>query len=277
MAKKTVIRPSATTSWLDCARRAATTLFRADIRGAGFELRGLNRNVGAAVGSSVHKAAHYTLEQKITTGEIGTDKDAIDLGCETFRTEIAEGVMWDDATRSLNEADRQIERMAKVYRYKIVPGIDPVSVEERLEAEYKGVIISGQKDVLARSPAWLRDLKTGKGRASHIAQLGTYSLIERTNGNAVHGLKEDFIPRASIKKPQPEPETLTYDIAAAEHIAIEVLDDIIESHAEFKRRLQGTDKPPEHAFLPNPSSILCSEKYCPAHGTRFCRAHRPTE
>lgn len=275
MADPIVIRPSATTGWLDCSRRAATALFWRDIKAAGFTLRQLDRNVGAAVGTGVHKSAWFTLDAKLRTGEIGSDKDATEIGVETFRAEIADGVMWDDVTGNIDTASKQIDRMARSYRYQIAPNVVPLSIEERLEAKFGDVVISGQKDVLCREPADLRDTKTGKRKASHAAQLGCYSLIERSHGHTVAGLKEDFIPRSSLKRPQPDPETLNYDPGTCEHLAMEVIEDIQAAVHEFRSRIEHANKPPENAFRPNPNSVFCSDKWCPAHGTAFCRAHRP--
>lgn len=276
MPDEIIIRPSATTSYLDCARRAAATLFSRMIRNAGFELRQLPRNVGAAVGTGVHKGAWYTLDQKMRTGGLGLESDAVELGTVAFREEIVDGVMWDTATMGPNEADKQIQRMTRIYRSRIAPEVTPVSIEERLEARIGDVIVSGQKDVLTREPSDLRDLKTGAAsRASHAAQLGAYSLIETSHGREVTGLKEDYVPRASLRKPQPDPTTLTYDIGTCENLAYEVIERIQSDVAEFQRRIETGERPPENAFQPNPSSVLCSDKYCPAWGTKFCMAHRP--
>lgn len=278
MTDKIIIRPSSLTAYLDCSRRAIAGLFPGAIKDAGFDLRDTGRNIGACIGTSVHKAAWYTLDQKIRTGgSIGTDEDAIDAGVTTFREEIEDGVRWDESARNANEGDQHIIRMTKMYRHRLVKEINPLSIEERLEASFEGVIISGQKDVLTREPNDLRDLKTGKAKTSHAAQLGAYSLIERSHGREVMGVKEDFLQRVSLRRPQPEPVTLTYDIGTAENLALEVIEQIQSDVAEFQERLSTGRRPPENAFRPNPSSMLCSDKYCPAWGTNFCRAHRPPE
>ena len=88
-------------------------------------------------------------------------------------------------------------------------------------------------------------------------------------------LIEDFIRRSSLKNPPPEPTSLASAVAAAEQEAREILRDIERSLAEFERRLATYDLPPEGAFLANPQSMLCSDRYCSAWGTKFCRAHRP--
>jgi hypothetical protein len=275
MTDKIVIRPSALTGWLDCSRRAATALFWKEIRAAGFTLRSMPRNVGAAVGTSVHKGAWLTLDTKLRTGEIGADKDATEIAVETFRAEVADGVMWDELTNSHNTAAKQIERMTRVYRVQVAPKISPIKIEERLEATIGEVVISGQKDCLCREPADLRDLKTGKRASSHAAQLGAYSLLERSHGGEVTGLKEDYIRRGGLKQPQPDVETLAYDPGVCEHLAMETIDDIRGSVIEFRERLKTGRLPPENAFRPNPNSVLCSDKWCPAWGTKFCGAHRP--
>ena len=247
------------------------------IEAAGFQLRDLEHHVGASVGTGVHKAAAVTLLAKIVTGANGPEDQAIAEGIVDFNEQVADGVIWDSTTSNKNDGQQQIVRMVKTYRNKVAPKINPVAVEERLAARVsERMILSGTKDVLAREPDAIRDLKTGKIQRANAAQYGSYSLLQRSHGTApVSRLVEDFIRRSSLKNPQPEPTTLEYDVTAAENQAQEILWDIERSYGEFERRLTTGDLPPEGAFLANPQSMLCSDRYCPAHSTRFCRAHKP--
>ena len=268
------IRPSSLTGWLDCPRRAAASLFRGMVVNAGFELRELPRNVGAAIGTSVHKGAWYTLTEKMTHGGLGTEEQAIDYGVTAFRDEIVDGVIWDATSHNPNDADKHIIRMTKMHRAKVAPDITPMAVEERLEAKIGRVVVSGQKDVLAREPNDLRDLKTGAGKAAHTAQIGAYSLIERSHGREVNRLIEDFIPRVSLKRPQPLPLKYEYAVGVAENLAFETIEAITAAVEEFERRIETGDRPPENAFQPNPMSMLCGDKFCPAFNTKFCQVHK---
>ncbi len=272
-----VARPSSLPGWSDCARRTAARLFRPMIEAAGFELRSLEHHVGASVGTGVHKAAAVSLQAKLDTGELGSEDDAVAAGIAEFNEQSVQGIIWDDTTHTKNVGQQQVARMAKTYRTKVAPKINPVAVEERLKARVsERMIISGTKDVLAREPDAIRDLKTGKIQRANAAQYGAYSLLQRSHGTApVKRLVEDFIRRSSLKTPQPEPTALEYDVGAAEQEAREILRDIERSLAEFERRLAVGDLPPEGSFMANPTSMLCSDRYCPAWGTNFCRAHKP--
>lgn len=272
-----IARPSSLPMWGDCARRSAARLFRPLIEAAGYQLRTLEHHVGASVGTGVHRSAAVSLEAKMTTGELGSEDDAISAGIADFNEQVAEGVIWDPTTSTKNDGQKQIARMAKTYRAKVAPKIDPISVERRLEARVsERMVLSGQSDVLCREPDAIRDLKTGKVQRANGSQYGAYSLIQRSHGEgSVSRLIEDYIRRSSLRNPQPEPESLEYDVRAAENEAREILRDIERSLAEFERRLSSGDLPPEGAFMANPQSMLCSDKYCAAWGTNFCRAHKP--
>jgi hypothetical protein len=274
-----IARPSSLPSWCDCPRRGAARLFRSLIEAAGYQLRTLEHNVGASVGTGVHKTAAFSLIQKMDSGELGSEDDAIAAGIASLNEEIADGVIWDQTTSNKNDAQQQLVRMGKTYRAKVAPKINPVAVEERLKAQVsERMILSGQKDVLAREPGALRDLKTGKVQRQNMAQYGAYSLLERSNGKPpVEKLIEDFIARSSLRRPQPEPIETEYDVAAAENEAKEILFDIERGLDEFQRRLNDGGAPPEGAFRSNPQSMLCGSKWCAAWGTSWCRLGKPEQ
>lgn len=274
---KHTLRPSSFPSFEDCGRRAAVPLFRAMILDAGYELRELGQNVGANVGTGVHAGAAYSLKAKMETGELGHDDEAEQRALDAFDERLeTEGCIWDATTDGRNTAQKQIVRMTRSYRRKVAPGIEPVAVEERLEADAgDGFVVSGQFDNLAREPARLRDIKTGAWRRSYITQYGVYSMICRANGYDVTELGEDFIRRVRIGHAQPDPEYHALDIALCEWEARAVVEDIKRSVTEFERRLREGGAPPETAFRANPASMLCSAKWCGAWGTSFCRAHLP--
>jgi len=272
-----VIRPSSLPGWQDCPGRTAAQLFRPLILEAGFELRSPPVSIGAHIGTGVHSGAAFTLEEKIRTGgELGNEAEAIDKAHEAFVTRSAEeGCRPDNESPNESTALKQISRMVKVYRSTLAPQIDPVAVESRLEADLgDGFIVSGQSDAVAREPNRLRDLKTGKSLPVPGPQLGCYSMLRRTHGfNDVDELTVDYIRRVAIGKDQPPPEIHIVPIDVAENMAVDIIHDMKASVAEFRRRLEQGGAPPEMAFRRNPSSNLCSEKWCAAWGTKFCRAH----
>jgi hypothetical protein len=199
------------------------------------------------------------------------------LALEEFGEAARAGVLWDEATPNMNDAQKQVIRMVKVFSYTIAPRVQPLAVERRLEANVgSGFILSGQSDLQTIEPGRIRDLKTGRFPRSHYAQLGAYSLLART-AHPDEVTKEvcvDFIQRVPVTKPQPETATEFYDQAVAEQAATSTIARIKADVDEFRRRLDEGDAPPEHAFLANPASMLCSKKWCPAFGSSFCREHK---
>jgi hypothetical protein len=276
-----IVRASSLSGYADCPRRAAARMLRREVEAFGFRLREPPRSIGAAVGTAVHAAAAVTLKEKAASGTMPPADDARDAAVQSLReTTAAEGVMFDRDTPAIDAAETQALRMADAWRDHIAPQIEPVAVEERLEAEVApGLVLSGQSDVIAREAGRVRDLKTGARRGHHRPQLGAYSLLARTHGVDVRAAAEDFVARVAVAKPQPTPETHTHDVAGAEVAALAVLRRIDADIRTFRNGDPESGVMPGDpwAFLANPSSMLCSEKWCPAHGTEFCREHRIKE
>ena len=270
------VRASSLPTWSDCARRAATRMFRRTIAGAGFELRQTDQAVGGIIGSAVHAGNAYALTEKMN-GDQASNGEANDRSIETLHEGMQSGVIYDDTTRNRNTAEKQVTKMVGSYRDHVIPKVEPTAVEQNLEITLQdGTILSGTCDMLCAAFGGLRDAKTGKVRRSPASQLGSYSLIWRSHGHDVKGLREDYIPRVNAKNSQPKPESYDYHLAACEHETLAVVADIKRCREEFERRYQLADPrlPPETAFLANPHSMLCSDKYCPAWGTNFCRVHK---
>lgn len=275
------IRASSLGSYVDCKRRGAATMFRDIITAMGYTLRTTTTSIGAPIGSGVHAGASALLDQKIKTGIITSPSEAEEKAVVELRTRAADGVMWDRESADMNSAEQQVIRMTRTYRQQVAPKINPIIVEERLEAEIRpGFILSGQQDVLAREPGRVRDLKTGKRAQKHSAQLGSYSLLARSHALAdVQHLNIDFIQRTSLKKPQPDAIEISVDIGHAETAAVNILREIeVDLHIFMNGNpKRGTQPGDAWAFLANPSSMLCGAKYCSAWGTDFCREHAEKE
>jgi hypothetical protein len=202
---------------------------------------------------------------------------ATDIAVEELGAQTVEEVLFDaprGATHNMREAEHQTLAMTRAYRGVIAPQIHPIIVEERLEAELEpGIVLSGQPDVIAREANTVRDLKTGTRRIGSFApQLGGYSLLARSNGLDIESAGIDFIQRVPVTKPQPDPVSNPVPIAPAETAASNILRSIARDLDVFRngdpeRRILPGDP---WAFAANPSSILCSERWCPAYGTDFC-------
>jgi hypothetical protein len=273
------IRVSALAGYPDCPRRGAARLFRHEIKAAGFKLRYLPRGIGALIGTAVHRGVSVVLGAKARTGTLPLRTVAI----ENSRESLADGVdgvevQYDGpngATHNMRDAIDQVVRMTGVYHDNVAPTVNPILVEERLEAEVEtGLVLSGQPDLVAREPGSIRDLKTGARMPSSFApQVGGYSLLARTHGHKIERAAIDFVKRINPSKPQPVPVTSEAEIATAETAASAILRQIAMDidtfrHGDDRRRIRPGDP---WSFAANPSSMLCSPKYCAAFGTEFCK------
>lgn len=271
---RTIIRASTLSAYPDCPRRAATKIIRQEIIDAGFQLRSLSSSAGAVVGSGTHAGAGYMLIQKMNTGELGNATEAEQCALQELEDRIRnEGVIWDATTANLNTAQKQTIRQVKAYRFYTAPHVEPLAVEQRIEAEFApGFISSGQADLLAGDV--IHDLKTGVQRRANAAQYGNYSLLHRTKrpefpeGGVVNGIVEDYVKRVALKHEQPAPEQHKYDVVAAENLAWATLNRIREDILRFR------ENGDPMAFMPNAMSQMCSDKYCPAFNTPFCIHHK---
>lgn len=273
-----IIRVSSLAGYPDCGRRSAARMFRREITAAGFRLRYLTRGIGAAIGTAVHKSAAVSLDEKARSGRLPPASVATDAAAETLKDQIGTGEVTFDGpqgvTHNAREATAQTITMSLAYHRVVAPLVHPIIIEERLEAEVEpGIILSGQPDVIAREPHAVRDLKSGTRRSgSNAPQLGGYSLLARSHNLDIASAAIDFVQRVRTNKPQPEPVTSTVAVEPAETAASNILRTIARDLDTFRngdpeRRIRPGDP---WAFMANPSSILCSERYCPAYGTTFC-------
>jgi hypothetical protein len=276
MNEPVVVRASTLSGWPDCPRRGAARLLWREVAEAGFELRRTPRGIGAAVGSAVHAAAEITLREKAKTGALPPASFAIEVADASLIEQLAEGeTLFDQMTPNRSDALHQAIGMARAYHRQVAPQVEPIIVEERLEADIApGLVLSGQADVVAREPETVRDLKSGVRPQPRPAapQLGSYSLLARSNGLDIKKLAIDYLQRVSIRKPQPAATVALVAIAAAETAATSILKHIAGDLKTFRegdreRRLLPGDP---WAFMANPASILCGPKYCPAYATEFC-------
>lgn len=272
-----VIRASALSGYPDCPRRGAARLFWREIAGAGFELRRTARGIGAVIGTAVHRAAELTLREKATSGRLPPLTLAEDAAFDGVRNGLRDGdeVIFDTTSPTRLAAETQAIGMAGAYRRIIAPDVEPVLIEEPLEAEIgPGLVLAGRPDLVAREPGKIRDLKTTtRPGGSHAPQIGAYSLLARSHGLDIEAAAIDEARRVPIGKPQPDPTSRTVPIAAAETAATNIIRHItadldVFRHGDPARHIERGDP---WAFVANPNSMLCAAKYCPAWGTEFCR------
>lgn len=251
------LKASAIPNAANCERRAVASSLPNLVEGKGYALRKLPWGISPAIGVAWHRAVSLTLQ-----GD--TKVEALNRAAEELKKDVAKGTMtFDKTTKDVTVALQQIGRMYAATE-QFLSEVKPKHIEERFEAEIGGIKVVGILD-LCTEEGIIYDYKTGATKPSSAQlQAGLYALLVKSNGGTVTGLKQLFIKRSVLKSEQPSPVIEEYDLKDSE----------IESYhaaarfAASLKRFDDTGKPQE--FTANPSSYLCSAKFCPAHGTTFC-------
>ena len=258
-----IIRVSSLAGWTDCPRRNASRTFGALLSEHGYEFRQRVNNVASSFGTGIHSGSEVVLQAKIDGKEVSLES-MTEAACESFRTQIRDGVEYDDTTGNLNIADKQIASMCRAWYYGVLPKLNPVMVEGELEAKAPGgLTVTGHPDVIEIDT--VRDLKTGRGGSGYHAQLGGYSLLAKAHEMAAPVWSVvDWIPRSSLSKPQPTPVEYRYPASVCEQEAKSVLAEVARQYEAYVR------KQDIGVFACNTMSTICSERYCQAYGTDWC-------
>lgn len=251
-------------SWSECARRTAAKNYRKLVEEQGFQLRRLKPTVGAAVGTAVHHAAAAVMRG----WRDGTpEPDGFDGALQSFRDEVAPGAEWDDTTPNRQAAEQQIASLTGAYLNAAEHMAAPVLVEESMRASAgEGWELTGTLDLLDEEGR-VDDLKTGALARPYFQQVGGYVLLARANKRTVREAGITFIKRVRVGKPQPPAVRTTFDLDVATRSAWAVIEDVRRSVERF------AEKGDPYELRANPMSLMCSERYCPAWGTEFCRVH----
>lgn len=264
-----IIRPSSLPQWPDCGARTVARVYPKLIESAGFELRQVPPSVGASVGTGTHAAMLHAMTCRMKGSE-ATRTELEGAAAAAFREDIKDGVVWDDTTRTEGAAIKQATRQAVAILQTVARDLQPVAVEEELDADIgDDFMLRGHIDLRTVEPG-IWDWKTGKVMRANMAQYGGYSMVVRANFGAVTKLiREVFVRRVGETKPQPDPEVESYDdVPLAERVAWES----IEAMKDSLQRFMETGNP--WSFVRNPNSLMCAADYCPAHGTAFCKVHK---
>ena len=262
------IHPSSLTSFMDCQRRTSARILDKDIADAGYDLRQMRPAIGAVTGTATHAGIAEMHHRRMRSGDPDdwSIDTAIDCGMSEVDKFVQYGVVWDATTTDLNSAQKQVSRQLKVYAQCYGDAI-PDAVEESLVAVISpDAVLCGTVD--QRVGTSIRDTKTGTRRRANGVQYGAYSLLQRAHGVEIDELIEEYLPRTSLKKPQLPVSVIKHNVAEAERAAREIIDRMLSAIMRFKT----TANPWE--FLPNPMSQMCTERYCPAHGTAFCTVYK---
>jgi len=263
-----VIRPSSASIWNDCPRRQAARVFKHLVEDAGYQLATRTfKHIGAAIGTAVHAGAESLNRARMAESRPDVD-EAIDRALLSFGEEmVTDEILWDQMSPHPGTAQKQIDKMVRRYRSDVLKtDMKPLAVEQRLEGKINSrVIVSGKLDSLVMYPYTLADVKTGTRRRNNASQYGLYSPLARANGFQVEKIVEEYVPRVQVNAEQPPLQRVEIDPAYAEDAALRTVEIIVAQVDAFMQ----TGDPA--SFPSNPNSALCSNKFCPAHGTKFCK------
>jgi hypothetical protein len=262
--KKINIRCSMLPGYSDCPRRGAAKQFSDIITDAGFKLRDLPCSVGASLGTGCHVGSIMMADSVIDNGIAWSLSDAIEASIDKFRKLTESGVMWDNSTRQHGDAEKQIKILVNSFAKETLPIVKPVRTEYSRCAYIPDVEITGHTDI--ESDIGIDDLKFGSANRVYIEQLGAYSLVRKSEDKKpVKQLRIFHMPRVPIRKPYPGMAVYEYDVNEAEKSAWYTINMI---KAQVKKFIE-TGNP--WCFPANHMSMMCSDKYCPAWGTDFCK------
>lgn len=264
------LRVSTLAHWTDCPRRGAANAFRELITDAGFHLNDRRHTVSAAIGTGVHAGAAHTLKEKREARKVKL-KVAIEIGIEKYRSETADGVEYDDLSGNRNIAEKQVKIITEIFHNQVAPGIEPVEIECPMDGKIAldglTILLIGHPDVMETDS--IHDLKTSKNVKGYSAQLGGYKMLSKANKAGKHNrLIIDWIPRVPVSKPHPG--ALAIDMAP--EICVNEANSVILSIKEQVSNFILLPVP--MCFPANPCSNLCSERYCTAWGTDFCKVSK---
>jgi hypothetical protein len=274
--QRIVIRASSTPDGLDCRRRWAGRAIPDLLREAGYPVRELPQHCGAPIGTGVHAAAAHLLRGKRDQGTPPPFAEAEEVGHVEMDKAFADAgaITWDGTAKNRPQASEQMRRMARAYAEQVVPKVEPVLIEQRLEGDWPGApgfVVSGQMDDLIRVDAGngLRDTKTGREPRKSMPQVGCYSMLGKAHGYPVADIAIDFIERVQLITPQPAVVQVPLDLDVCERLATRAIGDLIAATTKFLRTQD------IESFPTNPGSTLCSDRFCPLWGTKTCRDHYP--
>jgi len=151
-----------------------------------------------------------------------------------------------------------------------VPASPFAGIELPLRATVEdGWELTGTLDAITDS-GHIDDLKTGALPRPYQSQLGAYVLLAQSNDRPAVSCSTTFIRRVRVTKPQPPAVVEPIDVTMAVKAAWYTIRQVRETMERFSKTGDPWDVPY------NNMSLMCSRRYCVAHGTTFCAMGRPS-
>ena len=242
----------------------------------GYEFHPRRPHIGAVVGTGFHTGTGYLMREWQVTGEHGGRQrleHAQDMAAGNVHEQMngTQAVTMDDTTKSGWQAQQSAKAMVGRIHDELRPTSAPLIVEKGMKAEYPGGFqVTGTLDLFMIAEE-LNDHKSwSRFKPKSVAQQGTYSILIRSNINPATGeryeVQDISLNAVQRRKDGAGPlERIDIDRDIAERHAMNVAK---RAAADVQRMLDTGD--PEE-LIANPSDPLCSDKWCCAFGTPFCR------
>lgn len=267
------IRASSLEDFTACERRFAARWLIDSDHAMARHLKRPRQHIGAVVGRASHIGVAYLLNELKLTGSHGgalRTRHAKQAAAEKYHEDTTKPVATDDTTKTVTQGLVAAHKIIEAYHDNVRHDCEPDIIEKGLSAEGGGAgtdleryRITGTMDNYLFDGT-LEDLKTGVNRPKPFGQQGAYSQILTANGKRVDRIRIRYAQRVSQNRGVSGIEAINLDVIACERHAIE----LINRAAGGLQRLVKTGDPA--SFLANPADRLCSDKFCPAHGTDFC-------
>lgn len=269
------LRASSLSDFESCQRRAGARFLQASglDREFGVQLRRTKQHIGAVVGTGTHAGAAVLMQEFAETGQQGGDhrrKRAMDVAASSVTDQCREPSVMDETTPTNAAAVDAAQKITERIYLDVIPASKPLVIEKGYSATFRGLegedefLVTGTVDLFLVTRD-LVDFKTGRNRPKPLAQQGAYSLILRSNGRDVERASIMFGKRPKRGSPADKIEPINLPLSDAERHALSV--SRIASRAISDLVSSGDPN-----VLPaNPGCMLCSEKFCPAFNSDFCR------
>jgi hypothetical protein len=241
------IRPSGVSSFYNCPLQWKLT-----------HLDGLKSipNSRAMIGTAVHKVAEITWKEAIESGAKDLNESkSTDIASETFKELDKEGMKY-NGFDTFESCQKEAIEGAKCFTREIAPKeAIPKAVEKFYSIDLQnGFEIAGSVDYVGVD--MIADLKTTRKKATpnnYLLQQSIYAVLS--------GAKECKIQNIVLKKkPESHILPLEHNIKYTKKIVNDLITRI-KSYQESGNSL---------LFPANPTSCLCSDKYCSFFGTDKC-------
>lgn len=236
------------------------------------------KGMPAHTGTSAHKGLETLLRQKLEGEKKDSGKalEAIRFAFNNPEEEIAYGDELDESGKYFSveygkkKQEEQLKKEALSKLEKMFPRIEefadkitPIAVEQEVKGTIADFYVEGHYDIY-EDHGYIIDFKTGQRKKAHNYQLVAYASLGVQSGLEVNGIAAAQALTPGVTTPAKPVEVTEYNLADSLAGLERMAEDTLTKIDIFRH----TGNPNE--FLANPSSYLCSKRYCGAWGTEFC-------